>query len=63
MMSAKKDKRPDCGELLKVQNSWAIPLKQLKNDSNFKILINSCEDFLIENSFSEYFIKSKSNYQ
>ncbi len=63
MMSAKKDKRPDCRQLLKVQNSWAIPYKQLKNDSNFKILINSCKHFSIENTFIEYFIKSKSNYQ
>ncbi len=64
MMSAMKNMRPTCEQLLNDKDLWALNINDIQNDSTFKKFKNlSISELLIENNFCSYFIKIKSMHK
>jgi hypothetical protein len=57
MVSANKNSRPDCEQLLNNKSLWALSVTDIQNDLMFKKFKNlSISESLIENNFCNYFI-------
>ncbi len=56
MTSSRKNKRPNCDEILVQKHLWSLNLTELKNDSEFKIN----EMIFSDHIFHSHFIKTKS---
>jgi hypothetical protein len=64
MVSANKNSRPDCEQLLNNKSLWALSVTDIQNDLMFKKFKNlSISESLIENNFCNYFIKMKSMHK
>ena len=60
MMSAMKNKRPDCDEILFQSSQWCLSHNKLKSDPDFNSFMEkSMSNCSIDECFSYYFLKVK----
>ncbi len=59
MLSANKNSRPDCEQLLNNKSLWALDMNQLKEVIINEELNGLITEMPIEQNFCKYFIKTK----
>ncbi len=59
MMSAMKNMRPTCEQLIKKKKLWGLELSVVEKDAVFKKLTESSIRHSIEQSFCNFFIQTK----